>query len=111
MTGKMTAALAAACACALYAPAFALNSDPDVVVEGTRGVEVHRVTVSMAGLDLAADSGVRWADARLSKASKKVCGWVQGTVLPETRDYRTCVDGALNGARVDLARMVDARRG
>lgn len=111
MTGKMTAALAAALVCASPAQTWALSADSAVIVEGSRGEEVHRVTVSMAGLDLAADSGVRWADARLDKASKKVCGWVQGTVLPETRDYHTCVNDALDNARADLGKMVDARRG
>lgn len=109
MTGKIWAAYAAAFACALPSPGFALNNQPDVVVQGDRGADTYRVVVSMRGLDLAADRGVRFADARISKASKVVCGWVHGTVLPETRDYRTCVDGALEGARADLGKLIAAR--
>jgi len=111
MSGKMTAALAAALTCAVPMPGFAFNGDSGVIVEGSRGVEIHRITVSVAGSDLRADRDVRFADARLNKASKQVCGWVQGTVLPETRDYRTCVDRALTEARADLAKLIEARRG
>lgn len=110
MTAKLPAALAAALLCALPTASPASERNSQVLVNGmNRGETVTRV-VSLAGIDVVTDQGARWADARLVKASKQVCGWVHGTVLPETREYRTCVGGALTNARGDLLRMIEARR-
>jgi UrcA family protein len=110
MIRKMLVALAATMVCALPTAALALDNSLDVIVERTNRAEKYSTVVSLAGLDLASDQGVRWADGRIVKASRQVCGWVQGTVLPETREYRTCVGDALNNARNDLDKIIAARR-
>ncbi len=72
MTKKTLVAMAATLALALPGMAIAGNSSNEVVVDGTTGL------------------------------AKQVCGWVNGSILPATPDYRDCVGSALDGARSDL---------
>lgn len=110
MTGKTWAALAAAMTLALPAAAFAGSNDTDVIVDGALGTETRSITVSLGDLDLASRHGEQMADSRVTKAAKKVCGWMNGTVQQPTREYRTCYSGALDGARSDLNQMIQAQR-
>jgi UrcA family protein len=102
MTKKMLVALAATMALALPGVASAGSNDMDVIVDGNTGAQTRSVAVSVADLNLASNSGMRRADSRLIRASKQVCGYVNGSVLPITEDYRTCYGSALDGARSDL---------
>ena len=74
----------------------------DVIVDGNSGAETRSVAVSVADLNLASASGIRRADYRLIRASKQVCGFVNGSIIPVTEDYRNCYGAALDGARSDL---------
>ena len=110
MTRKLPAALAAAMICALPTAGLATDTSTMVLVQGTNRGETVAQVVSLAGLDVTSESDARRADSRLVKASKQVCGWVHGTILPETREYRTCVGNALTGARGNLQELIAARR-
>jgi UrcA family protein len=110
MTGKKWAALAAAMTLALPAAAFAGSNDTDVIVDGALGTETRSITVSLGDLDLASRHGAQMADSRVTKAAKKVCGWMNGTIQQPTREFRTCYGDAIGGARSDLNRMIDAQR-
>lgn len=111
MTRKTLAALAATMMLALpTAMASAASNDANVVVDGRTGVETRSITVSVADLNLASTSGARLADSRITRAAKKVCGWMNGTILPETREYRTCFGDALDGARNDLGTLIQTQR-
>jgi len=89
-------------ALALPGVASAGSNDMDVIVDGNTGAETRSVAVSLADLNLARASGIRRADYRLIRASKQVCGFVNGSVLPVTEDYRNCYGAAIDGARSDL---------
>lgn len=102
MTRKTLVALAATMAFALPTMASAGSNNLDVVVDGRTGAETRSIAVSLADLNLASANGMRRADYRLIRASKQVCGYVNGSILPVTNDYRVCYDGAIDGARSDL---------
>lgn len=102
MTKKMLVAMAAAMALAVPGMASAGSNDMDVIVDGHAGTETRSIAVSIADLNLASTSGLRRADSRIVRASKQVCGFVNGSVLPVTDDYRTCFGSAIDGARSDL---------
>lgn len=102
MTRKLLVALAATMAIALPTAASALNANADVIVDGNSGTETRSITVSLRDLNLGDQRGYRMADYRITKAAKKVCGHMNGSIIPETRDYRTCFGDALDGARDDL---------
>lgn len=102
MTRKMLVALVAAIAVAIPATASALNTDYDVIVDGNTGAETRSMTVSLRDLNLAEQHGYRMADSRITKAAKKVCGHLDGSIVPATRDYRSCLGIALGDAREDL---------
>ncbi|MEA3389607.1 UrcA family protein [Sphingobium sp. CCH11-B1] len=102
MTKKTLAVLAASMALALPGLASAGSSDMDVIVDGNTGAQTRSIAVSVADLNLASDSGLRRADYRLVRASKQVCGYVNGSILPVTNDYRNCYGSAIQGARADL---------
>lgn len=111
MTRKMLVALAATMTLALPAAnAFAGINDMDVVVDGRTGMETRSITVSVADLNLASGHGARLADSRITRAAKQVCGWMNGSVLPATPEYRACFGEALNGARNDLNTLIQAQR-
>jgi hypothetical protein len=42
---------------------------------------------------------------RVTRAAKQVCGFVNGSIIPVSDDYRNCFGEALNGARTDLSAM------
>jgi len=105
MPKNMLVALAATMALALPGVASAGSNDMDVVVDGHSGTETRSVAVSLADLNLASNNGLRRADSRLVRASKQVCGWVNGSVLPVTDDYRSCFGSAIDGARSDLGTL------
>src|SRR3546814_5467855 len=73
-------------------------------------METRSIAVSMADLNLASTHGARMADSRITKAAKKVCGWMSGSILPATPDYRACFGEALDGARSDLNTLIQAQR-
>lgn len=102
MTRKTLVALAAMMALALPGMASAGSNDMNVIVDGNTGAQTRSMSVSVADLNLASNSGMRRADYRLIRASKQVCGYVNGSVMPVTDDYRTCYGSALDGARADL---------
>lgn len=102
MTKKNLAAIAATIALALPGMASAGSTDMDVIVDGNTGAQTRTVAVSVADLNLAKQSDLRRADYRLIRASKQVCGYVSGSVLPVTEDYRNCYGSAIDGARADL---------
>ena len=105
MTKKMLVAMAATMALALPGVASAGSNDMDVIVDGHAGTETRSLAVSVADLNLASTHGMRRADSRLVRASKQVCGFVNGSVLPVTDDYRTCFGSAIDGARSDLTSL------
>lgn len=105
MTKKTLVAMAATIALALPAMASAGTNSSEVVVDGTTGATTRTVAVSVADLNLASSSGMRRADYRLIRASKQVCGYISGSIMPVTEDYRTCYGQALDGARTDLNSM------
>ncbi|WP_420144456.1 UrcA family protein [Sphingobium sp.] len=105
MTKKMLVAMAATMALALPGVASAGSNDMDVVVDGHAGTETRTLAVSLADLNLASTNGMRRADSRLVRASKQVCGFVNGSVLPVTDDYRNCYGSAIEGARSDLTSL------
>ena len=102
MTNKMLAALAATLALSLPGVASAGSTDMDVIVDGTTGSQTRSMTVSLTDLNLANRSDLRRADYRLIRASKQVCGYMSGSVLPVTEDYRNCYGSAIDSARNDL---------
>lgn len=102
MINKTLVALAATFTLALPGAAMAGSNDMDVVVDGHAGTETRSLAVSLADLNLASSYGMRRADSRLVRASKQVCGFVNGSVIPVTRDYRECFGTAIEGARSDL---------
>lgn len=102
MTKKTLMALAATMVLALPAMASAGTNDMDVIVDGNSGATTRTIAVSVADLNLASTSGMRRADSRLIRASKQVCGYVNGSIIPVTDDYRTCYGSAIEGARSDL---------
>ena len=111
MTRKTLVALAATISFAMpAASAFAGINDMDVVVDGRTGAETRSLTVSMADLNLASTHGARMADSRITKAAKQVCGWMNGSILPATPDYRACFGEALDGARTDLDTLIQTQR-
>lgn len=105
MTRKTLVALAATMALALPGVASAGSDDMNVIVDGNTGAQTRSMSVSVADLNLASNSGMRRADYRLIRASKQVCGYVNGSVMPVTDDYRTCYGTALDGARADLSTL------
>lgn len=105
MSMKRMAAMAAAFALALPGLASAGTNDMDVIVDGHTGAETRSVAVSLGDLNLASDSGMRRADSRLVRASRQVCGYVNGSILPVTDDYRACYGSAIEGARSDLGAL------
>ncbi|NWK94943.1 UrcA family protein [Sphingobium lactosutens] len=105
MTRKRMVALAATLAVALPGVASAGNSGMDVIVDGNTGAETRSIAVSVADLNLASTNGMRRADSRLVRASKQVCGFVNGSVIPVTDDYRDCYSAAIDGARSDLSAL------
>jgi UrcA family protein len=105
MTKKMLVAMAAMMALALPGVASAGSNDMDVVVDGHAGTETRSIAVSLTDLNLASNNGMRRADSRLVRASKQVCGYVNGSVLPATDGYRDCYGSAIDGARADLSTL------
>ncbi|WHO38780.1 UrcA family protein [Sphingobium sp. AP49] len=105
MTKKMLVAMAATMAFAMPTLAMAGSSDPEVIVDGTTGQTTRTIAVSVADLNLASANGMRRADYRVTRAAKEVCGWMNGSILPATPDYRACFGEALDGARSDLSAM------
>ncbi|WP_176592504.1 UrcA family protein [Sphingobium sp. EM0848] len=111
MTRKTLAALAAAMAFALPAStALASINGMDVVVDGRTGLATRSLTVSVADLNLASPHGARLADSRITRAAKQVCGWMNGSILPATPEYRACFGDALDGARTDLNALIQGQR-
>ena len=110
MTKKTLVALAATMALALPAmaptAATAGTNDTEVIVDGATGAMTRSVSVSVADLNLASANGQRRADYRLIRASKQVCGYMNGSVLNNMPDFRQCYDGAIDGARADLNQLV-----
>ncbi|WP_298399900.1 UrcA family protein [Sphingobium sp.] len=102
MINKTLVALAATFTLALPGAAMAGSNDMDVIVDGNSGATTRTISVSVADLNLASTSGMRRADSRLIRASKQVCGYVNGSIIPVTDDYRTCYGSAIEGARSDL---------
>lgn len=105
MTAKTLVALAATMALALPGVASAGNDNMDVIVDGRAGTETRSIAVSVADLNLASSAGLRRADYRVTRAAKQVCGFVNGSIIPVTEDYRNCFGEALTGARSDLNAM------
>ena len=83
-------ALAATMALALPGVASAGNDNMDVIVDGRAGTETRSIAVSVADLNLASTAGLRRADYRVTRAAKQVCGFVNGSIIPVTQDYRNC---------------------
>ncbi|MCP1469952.1 UrcA family protein [Sphingobium sp. OAS761] len=102
MTKNALVALAATMAFALPGVASAGSNDMDVIVDGSTGAETRTIAVQLGDLNLATDKGLKRADYRLVRASKEVCGFVNGSILPVTDDYRACYGSAIEGARTDL---------
>ncbi|MFB0874159.1 MULTISPECIES: UrcA family protein [unclassified Sphingobium] len=102
MSRKTLAVLTASLALALPGMASAGSNSMDVIVDGNSGAQTRSVVVPVNDLNLASASGMRRADYRLIRASKEVCGYVRGSILPVTEDYRTCYGNAIEGARSDL---------
>ncbi len=102
MMKKTLVAMAATLALSLPGIASAGSTDMDVIVDGSTGAQTRSVTVSLTDLNLASQSDLRRADYRLIRASKQVCGYVSGSIMPVTNDYRTCYGEAIGGARNDL---------
>ncbi|AOF95618.1 UrcA family protein [Sphingobium sp. SA2] len=105
MNKKMLVAFAATMALALPTMASAGSNDMDVIVDGHAGTETRSIAVSVADLNLAKSRDMRRADSRVTRAAKQVCGFVNGSILPVTDDYRTCFGQAMDGARSDLSNM------
>ncbi len=105
MTKKSWMAMAAAMTLALPGVASAGSNDMDVIVDGRAGTETRTLAVSVADLNLASTNGMRRADSRVTRAAKQVCGFVNGSVLPVTDDYRNCFGSAIDGARSDLSTL------
>ncbi|NML10498.1 UrcA family protein [Sphingobium sp. AR-3-1] len=105
MTKKTWVAMAAAIAVALPGVASAGSNDMDVIVDGRAGTETRSLAVSVADLNLTSTNGMRRADSRVTRAAKQVCGFVNGSVLPVTEDYRNCFGSAIDGARNDLSTL------
>lgn len=105
MTNKTLVALAATIALALPGMASAGSTDMNVIVDGNTGAQTRSMSVSVADLNLGSDSGMRRADYRLIRASKQVCGFVNGSIVPVSDDYRNCYGQALEGARNDLSTL------
>lgn len=105
MTKKSWMAMAAAMILALPGVASAGSNDMDVIVDGRAGTETRSLAVSVADLNLASTNGMRRADSRVTRAAKQVCGFVNGSVLPVTDDYRNCFGSAIDGARSDLSTL------
>lgn len=105
MNRKTLVAMAATIALALPGVASAGSNDMDVIVDGRAGTETRSLTVSVADLNLASANGLRRADYRVTRAAKQVCGFVNGSILPMTDDYRSCFGEALDSARSDLNAM------
>ncbi len=105
MTKKTLVAMAAAMALALPGVASAGSNDMDVIVDGRAGTETRSLAVSVADLNLTSTNGMRRADSRVTRAAKQVCGFVNGSVLPVTEDYRNCFGSAIDGARSDLSTL------
>lgn len=109
MTRKMLAALTATMVLALPAAASTGNG-MEVIVDGHTGAETRSMAVTVADLDLARTHDARLADSRITRAAKQVCGWVNGTALQPTREYRACFGSALSDARDDLSALIQAQR-
>ncbi|CAM8673144.1 MULTISPECIES: UrcA family protein [Sphingobium] len=105
MTKKTWVAMAAVMALALPGVASAGSNDMDVIVDGRAGTETRTLAVSVADLNLASANGMRRADSRVTRAAKQVCGYVNGSILPVTEDYRACFGSAIDGARSDLSTL------
>jgi UrcA family protein len=111
MTRKTLATLAATIALTLPATtAFAGINQMDVIVDGRTGAETRSIAVSVADLNLTSTHGARMADSRITKAAKQVCGWMNGSILPATPEYRACFGSALDGARSDLDTLAQTQR-
>ena len=105
MTRKTLVVLAATVALALPGVASAGSNDMNVIVDGRAGTETRTIAVSVADLNLASANGMRRADSRVNRAAKQVCGWLNGSVIPVSDDYRNCFGQAIEGARSDLSEM------
>jgi len=105
MTKKTWVAIAAVIAVALPGVASAGSNDMDVIVDGRAGTETRSLAVSVADLNLASTNGMRRADSRVTRAAKQVCGFVNGSVLPVTEDYRNCFGSAIDRERSDLSTL------
>ena len=107
MTRMTLAALAAAMTLALpTSAAFASSNDMAVIVDGRAGTETRSITVPLADLNLDSSHGARMADSRITRAARKVCGGMNGSILPASPEYRACLGKALGGARADLNRLI-----
>lgn len=102
MKQRTFAALGVAMAMCVPGIAAAGSNDMDVIVDGTSGAQTRSIAVSVSDLDLASAHDMRRADSRLVRASKSVCGYVDGSIMPSTKGYRQCFGTAIEGARADL---------
>lgn len=102
MTRKTLAALAVAMALVAPGLASATATSSDVIVDGRTGAVTRSLAVSVADLDLGSTHGYRMADSRITRAAKQVCGYVSGSIIPVTSDYRTCFTGAQQDGRSEL---------
>lgn len=102
MTRKTLAALAATMGLVLPGLALATGTTSDVIVDGRTGAVTRTIAVTVSDLDLASAHDYRRADARITRAAKQVCGYVAGSIIPITNDYRVCFSDAQQGARSDL---------
>ncbi len=110
MSKTMLVAFAATLAFALPTAASALSTNYDVLVNATAGTETRTIGVSVADLNLASDHGLRVADSRITRAARQVCGYVRGSVIKPTNDYRTCFDAALGDAQQELDTLAQVKR-
>lgn len=81
---------------ALVAAAMAVSLAPAVNADEpvTRSVEVD-----LNGLDLADPNDITVAEQRIRRAARDVCTQSSGPqTLEQRRNFRTCYDGALEGA-------------
>jgi UrcA family protein len=110
MNRKMLVALAATAALALPTGALALDKNDDVIVDGTSGAETRTVAIKLRDLDLASAQGQQVANARIDDAARTLCTWKTGSVLPDTADYRSCYNDAMDSAQRDMESFARAQR-
>ncbi len=102
MTRKTLAALAVTMCLVAPGLASATGMSSDVIVDGRTGAVTRSIAVTVADLNLASAHGYRMADSRITRAAKQVCGYVNGSIIPVTNDYRACFNGAQQGGRSEL---------